>query len=245
MAKRKKWIDAGDLHREVIYTPPKRSDDARVRAKKKKLSSEAQKRFNRKTSAFKLMLILAENFNRGDLVVGLDYSDKYLPKNREEAQKRIKAFRAKLAKYYRASGRVLLMVWNIEHLTDKGGRYHHHCVINGTGEDLEILKKLWTFGGVDLETLRVDKEKNYRTLAEYMAKEGPEKNSQRSWSYTRSCRQPEIDSRSVPDDTPLQVPKGAILFEHIKENNQYGYYEIIEYYLPTRKRLKTKRKRRR
>ena len=244
MAKRKKWIDAGGLHRECLYSQPKRSDNVRQRAAKKKMSSKAQALFNRKSSALKLKLMLAANFNPGDLVIGLDYDDKHLPRDRAEAMKRLRSFRDKLAKQYKAMGLELVMVWCTEHKHGEG-RYHHHIVINSTGDDLERLKRLWSFGGVEMKKLRVDREKNYTSLANYMAKEGPEKTSQRSWSYTRSCKHPEVDSCSVSDDTTLQLPKGAMLLEHIKESNQYGSFEFIEYYVNDSRRIRTKRRRRR
>ena len=228
MAKTKKIIVAGQLVYEGIYPRGKRSDSAKVRAEKKKLSSAAQQRMNNLYSAQKLEFMLAANFVRGDCVVVLTYDNKNLPLSRKEAEARLKYFRSKLAAARKVSGAELRIIWNTE---GKHGekRFHHHVVFNATGNDLELIKKLWVYGSVELEGLRVDKEKNYASLAHYMCKETREKPGLRSWSYSRNCKHPEVETFVVSDDTTIQAPKGSIVLEQHSEINQYGSYKTVKY----------------
>lgn len=246
MAKTKKIISAGNLRIEVVYDRVRKKDDDRVRAAKHKAQSEAQARMNQQYSWQKLELMIAANFRPGDCVVVLDYDDKFLPFMRREADYRIKLFRAALSKLRREAGQEFRMIWNVES-RHEGGRYHHHCVINSTGRDLEDLKTAWPYGGVYIKPLRADKEKNYETLAKYMCKEYPEAVGRRTWSYTRSCKHPEVESFLVSDDTALTVPEGAVVLASEKCSNQWSsweYVKMISEVLPRAPRAKRRHKRR-
>lgn len=245
MAKTKKIISAGNLRIEVIYDRINRRDDERTRAAKRKAQSEAQARMNARSSWQKLELIIAKNFRPGDCVVGLDYDERYLPFSKTEADYRVKQFRAAMSRKRKAGGQEFRMVWNTES-KHSGGRYHHQCVINSTGWDIDDLRAAWPYGGVHLEPLRADKEKNYETLARYMTKEYPETNSRRVWSYTRSCKQPEIESFIVPDDTVLEVPEGAVVLAHNPGSEfvlSYQYIKMISEVLPRAPKPKRKHRR--
>ena len=65
----KKILTAGALVKEVIYTRAAGREPAKVRAAKRKASTEAQQLMNAKYSWQKLELMLAANFVPGDLVV--------------------------------------------------------------------------------------------------------------------------------------------------------------------------------
>lgn len=230
--KTKKIISAGPLVLEAIYPRGNAHDGPRQRAGKRKLSSEAQQRLNRKHSFQKLELLLAANFVPGDWIVCLTYDQAHLPKNRAQAVARLKEFRRKLALRRRAKGRELLMIWNAENVFDQG-RWHHHCVINACGEDFALLRELWPWGAdIEIQKLRVDKDHSYEAVARYMTKEARERPNLRSWSYTRSCRQPEVESFPVPDDTPLQPPKGAQIYEDERKQNEFGAWRYVKYLAP-------------
>lgn len=243
MAKTKKIIVAGALVVEAIYPRAKRGDSDRARGEKKKLSSAAQQRMNQIYSAQKLELILAANFVPGDCVVLLTYDDEHLPLTRKEAEGRLKYFRSKFSALRKAAKSELRIVWNTE---GKHGdtRFHHHIVFNSSGDDLKTLQQLWIYGNVELHPLRLDKEKNYASLARYMCKETREKPGLRSWSYSRNCKQPEVESFSVPDDTTIQAPKGSVVLEEHSESNQYGNYKVVKYISSRQPRAPRARRRR-
>ena len=251
MAKMKKIITAGPLVKEAIYPISNGRDAPKVRQGKRKASSEAQQRMNAIYSYQKLELMLAANFLPGDLVVVLTYDDAHLPETRAQAQAKLKYFRAKLSTARKKRKQTLVMFWNEEHLHRDSselsdGRWHHHCVINATGDDYKELLKLWGQGEIYVEPLRVDKEKNYETLARYMCKEARDKPGQRCWSYTRGAAKPEVETFRVPDDTTIAVPKGSTVIEEASSKTEFGAYRYIKYLgAPVRRRPGTRARRRR
>lgn len=229
MAKWKKIVVAGALVMESVYPRINSNEAPKIRSEKKKLSSEAQRRMNLKYSYQKLEFYLAANFRPGDLICCLTYDDKHLPNSRKEAEAKLKYFRAKLSAHRKKSGNQLVMFWNTEH-KHGDGRWHHHCVINSTGEDYEDISKIWGQGEIEFQRIKIDKQKNYESIARYMCKEDRDKVGQRAWSYTRNALKPEIETFRVPDDTPLQAPKGSIVFSEVSEHNNYGSYRFIKYF---------------
>ncbi len=246
MAKRKKIIVAGALVLEAVYPAVNSRDKAGVRAGKRKISSEAQKRMNAIYSYQKLELLLAANFVPGDIVCTLTYDDRHLPASRKAAEAKLKYFRQKLAATRKQRGATLVMFWNSEH-RHGDGRWHHHCILNSTGDDFAEILKLWGQGEIEFTPLRVDREKNYATLARYMAKEGRERVGQRSWSYTRNARKPEVETYLVPNDEKLKPPRTAIVFEDTGDvQTEYGHYRFIKYLcassVTARRRARRRRK---
>lgn len=247
--KTKKIITAGPLVLGAIYPRASRWDSPKARGAKRQLSSEAQQRMNLKYSYQKLELMLAANFAPGDLILTLTYDEDHLPRSREAAKARLKKFRLKLGALRKCSGAELRMVWATENVFGQG-RWHHHCVVNATGDDFDVIRKLWVSGeNVEINKLKIDKDHSYESLARYLCKEARERPGLRSWSYTRSCRKPEVETFPVPDDTPLQPPKGATVYEEASERNEFGSYKYVKYLAPNWRaairRPQAKRKRRR
>lgn len=239
--KMKKILTAGALVKEVIYTRAAGRENAKVRAAKRKASTEAQQLMNAKYSWQKLELMLAANFVPGDLVVTLTYDDAHLPADRAAANARLKRFRKDLSEARRGRGQELRMIWTTENATG-GGRWHHHLVVNTTGEDFEEIARLWGCGAeLEIRKLQADREKNYESLARYMCKEARERPGLRSWSYTRSCRHPEIEVFPVPDDTELAAPEDAILMEDVAKRTEYGSFHYIKYLATDAKTLRRQR----
>lgn len=243
--KTRKTITAGPLVVEAIYPRGSAQDAPRVRAGKKKLSSEAQKRLNAKHSYQKLELLLAANFVPGDWLITFTYDNEHLPRSRQQAVARLKEFRRRLSLRRKARGQALRMVWNAENVFDEG-RWHHHVVLNNAGEDFAVLRELWSWGeDIEIQTLRIDRDHSFEAVARYLCKEARERPGLRSWSYTRSCRQPEVETVAVPDDTPLQPPKGATVYEDARHQNEFGSWRMVKYLLPAWRRAIRRPKRRR
>lgn len=243
--KTKKIIHAGAMVVEAVYPRVSRADTGRVRAAKQKASSEAQQRMNNIYSYQKLELMLAANFIPGDLVITLTSDDRHLPKERAQAAAQLKYFRSQLGRLRRGNGQELRMIWSTEHKHGEG-RWHHHIVVNATGEDFEDIRRLWIYGdNIEIQRLRVDGEKSYASLARYMAKEERERLGLRSWSYTRNCRKPEVETFPVEADTQLQAPKGSTVLEEHSQRTEYSSYKIIKYLAPGWERRGRVRARRR
>lgn len=243
--KTKKIVSAGPLVLEAVYPRGAAHEAAPLRAGKRRLSSEAQKRMNLKYSYQKLELLLAANFVPGDWILTLTYDEAHRPDTRAKANACLKEFRRRLKQLRARTGRPLVMVWATENVFEQG-RWHHHAVLNAAGEDFAQLRALWTWGAdVEIRTLRIDREHSYEALARYLCKEARERPGLRSWSCTRGCRRPEVESFPVPDDTPLQPPKGATVYEDASERNEYGAWRYVKYLAPNWRRALRKPRRRR
>lgn len=225
----KKISVAGPLVRECICSRATSREPATVRQEKRKTSSEAQQRMNAKYSWEKLEMMLAANFVPGDLVVTLTFDDDHLPPDRKTAAAKLKKFRAELAKLRSQKDSELRMIWTLENKSD-AGRWHVHLAMNSTGEDYEDIRACWPFGpDAEITRLQVNKKKNYETLARYMCKEARERAGLRSWSYTRSCRHPETETFTVPDDTRLTAPEGSTVIVEESVRTAYAEFQYIKY----------------
>lgn len=229
MAKMLKVIVAGPLVVQAIYPVVSPKDSDGFRAGKRRMSSEAQKRMNLKYAYQRLELEMAANFVIGDLVITLTYDNAHLPQSRREAQRKVQVFWRKLATARRARDAELKYLYVNESKHD-AGRWHHHSLINATGEDYNEIIRLWRWGSVEIHPFRVDRDKNFETLARYFCKEAREKVGQRLWSCSRNLLKPERDSWRVGNDVQLEVPKGATLLEDTGDvRTTYGHYRYIKY----------------
>lgn len=229
MAQTLKVIVAGPLVVQAIYPVINPRDSDGVRAGKHRMSSEAQKRMNLKYAYQRLELEMAANFVIGDLVATFTYDADHLPQSRREAQRKVQAFWRKLGAARRARNTDLKYLYVNESKHD-AGRWHHHSLINATGEDYKEIIKLWRWGSVEIHPFRVDRDKNFETLARYFCKEAREKVGHRLWSCSRNLRKPERDSFRVGNDVQLEVPDGATLLDDTGYvRTTYGHYRYIKY----------------
>ena len=243
----KKIIVAGSLVVEAVYDRITAKDGPAARAAKSRSSSEAQKRLNLKNSVLKLELTLAANFRPGDLVILFTYDDEHLPGSRKEAELALKRFRRLLSVERVMRGQELKAVWNIEH-RHGDGRWHHHMVLNSTGDDMEIVRRCWLNGHVDVRKLIIDREHSYEALARYMCKEAGDKLGQRAWSCTRNLAKPEVETFRVDDDTTVQVPKGGVELQAESGRDAFSGWKVVKYLAPgwdLQRRPKARRRRRR
>lgn len=232
MAKFKKIIVAGPLVAECVYPMQNPRDSTGVRAGKHAMSSEAQRRMNAKYAYQKLKFEIAANFGVKDLFVTLTYDDIHLPANRAQARKCIQAFWRRLRTARRERGQELRYIYVTEH-KHGDGRWHHHALINATGEDFDEIRRLWGLGSVEFKTIRIDRDKNFETLARYLCKEQREVLGARQWSCSRNLKKPERESFRVPNDTPLSPPRGAVVFTDTGDViTAYGHYRYLEYLAP-------------
>ena len=239
VAKTLKRIDAGGIKVDVLTYRRSRYDTPDQRAAKQKASSAAQRRMNQIYSYQKLELVLAMNYPTAGsgLVVTLTYDDAHMPKDRPTAQARLKYFLQKLRKARKAAGLPEpVVVGAPEILTSDSGRWHHHIVIDNTGNDLDMLRSCWIYGNdVQAKKLRVDEEKNHETLARYMSKELREcqeyesRPGLHSWSCTRNAKRPEVDTITVDDDYEIAAPEGSTVLMDYKDPDNPFSSHIIKY----------------
>lgn len=235
MAKMLKVIVAGPLVMQTIYPVINPRDGDGIRAGKRQLSSEAQRRMNLKYAYQRLELEMAANFVERDLVTTFTYDYDHLPRDRRDAQRRVQRCwrRLRIKRAKKNKGLQYLYVTEHKHRHDNelmDGRWHHHALINSTGDDYKDICEAWGQGSVDIHPFRLDREKNYETLARYFCKEQRERVGQRLWSCSRNLIKPEKDCFRVDNDVELVPPKGAtILMDTGDIRTAYGHYRFIKY----------------
>lgn len=235
MAKMLKEVVAGPLVLRTIYPIISPRDSDGVRAGKRNLSSEAQQRMNLKYAYQRLELEMAANFIPGDLVITFTYDTDHLPRDRRDAMRRMQRFWRKLRLVRSQHRHELRYLYVTEHrhrceVIEMDGRWHHHALVNATGDDYKTIRQAWAQGLVDIHPFRVDRDKNYETLARYFCKEQRERVGQRLWSCSRNLRKPERESWRVGNDKVLTPPHGAtILMDTGDIRTAYGHYRFIKY----------------
>lgn len=230
MSKVLREIRAGRLGYAVLYTAPSIADAPKVRAEKCQATSEARKKINLRKSWQQLELLLFENFCRNDFLVTFTYDDDHLPETREGAVALLKKYFVDLrsARRKRAADLLYLYVTENKH---GAGRFHHHVVLNGTG-DLEELRALWPYGHVHVQNLR---PKDFGALARYLTKEARDydkKLGTRTWVCSRNLKRPKPSKpETVPDLMTLTCPPNADPLESSSEVRvgEYGTYSYIKY----------------
>lgn len=245
--KQKRTIYSGILEEVAICTRAAGREPAKVRAAKRKASSEAQAKLNARLSWQKLERILACNFVPKDLVITLTYDEEHLPESRAAAQAKLKKFRKALTEARRSRGEDAVMAYCSENVSG-AGRWHHHLVLNATGKDdfAEILS-CWPYGqDIEIRRLEVGRGKNYESQARYMTKERQPK-GKNAWGCTRNCRRPEQESVPVPNDAQPEIPEDAIILEDVQVRTEYGEFRYVKFLhaAPPPRTRSTRRKRKR
>lgn len=224
---------AGPVREAMLRTWMNNKDSDRARAVKRKATSEIQQRYNDISSWKKLELMLAANYRPGDLVTTLTYDSKHYPASRDAVKAHIKYFMKKLKPHYKERTVEFVMFWAIENVHGEG-RWHVHLILRATGKgDYDAIRSAWIYGDqIDIIKLRVDRDKNYGTLARYYAKEAREKVGLRAWSHTTNARKPEEERERVDSDYKVQVPEGATVLDVVDIVTEYGSYYYIKYLMP-------------
>lgn len=231
---RRKIIQAGSLWMAVQYTAIRGGSQGQRREAKAQISSPARESLNAKLSWQKLMLTLAANYKRTDLVVGLDYREEALPKRREEADKRLSNFIRALRAHRKQLGQELVYV-RVTEGYHSGGRLHHHLIINGTGNDYDIIKELWAKNAdtVDFEPFGPDGAERW---GKYLTKEPREKGRRyvgdRTWRTSIHMKKPDIICEYVDSQDSLEPPAGAFVVDRTSCENCYGRFSHIMAMLP-------------
>jgi hypothetical protein len=235
MAKdRRKIVQAGRLWMAVQYTAIRADNPAARREAKAQISSPARESLNAKLSWQKLMLLLAANFVSGDLVVSLSYRDADLPVRREDADKKLSNFIRALRQHRTAAGKTLVYV-RVTEGYHSGGRLHHHIIVNATGDDFDVIRRLWNKNGDNVDFERFGPEGPER-WAKYLTKEPREKGRRhvgdRTWRASIHMKKPIETSQLVSQDEPLQAPFGASVFDEAHCDNCYGRFHYMMAMLP-------------
>lgn len=187
------------------------------RSDKVKPTTEAQKKANTRKAERTLRLILAENYQDGDLHIDFGYIRKQgqAHRTRDEMRKDADVFLRELRKVYKAAGQELKYVHVME-IGDKGAR-HHHLVINYI--DTRLVQACWKkayAGNSKIHFHPLDTNGDYSRLASYLIKYtdktvGTEEALQgKRWNSSKNLRRPEPEYRIITNRNQYYTEPKAI-----------------------------------
>lgn len=142
---REKYFVCGDYKEVYIYPCYSSSHKPGCRRPKAKPTREVQKKLNKRISQNKLIRLLNANFTAEDLSFDLTYSEDNHPESDKQALSDVKNFIRRLARLRKNKGLTELKYIYVTAKGSKGGRYHHHLVLNG-GVSVQELANLWGLG---------------------------------------------------------------------------------------------------
>ena len=210
----------------VQYTAIHARNQTAKRDARTTISNPARESLNAKLSWQKLMLTLAANFKKTDLVVTLTYRDKDLPVRRDDADRKLTNLIRALRKYRNEHGQTLVYA-RITEGYHSGGRLHHHLILNATGDDFSIIRELWQKNGddVDFECFGSDGAERW---GKYLTKEPREKGRRyvgdRTWRTSQHMLKPTVTSYYVEEGDDLKPPDGAFITDKAEVQNCYGRF---------------------
>ena len=136
--------------------------------------------------------------------------------------KRVKKLLARLRQSKKAQGQTLRYIYVTEG-AHSGGRLHHHMVLGGGQQDLQLLQSLWP-GHLHVESLET--YGGYEPLAMYLTKEpreqGRPKPGERMWSASRNLTKPRETNQWMDEAATLTPPPGAIALHSSSPRNATG-----------------------
>lgn len=141
----------------------------RGRSKKRKPTSETQKKLNQRNAERKLIRLLNTNFTSKDIRFDLTYSDEYYPETPQEAQRQMQNFLRRVKRYRKRHELPELKYVAVTEIGKNTKRFHHHIVMSG-GIDINTLADIWGRGYTTAKPLRFD-EYGIVGIAKYLIKE--------------------------------------------------------------------------
>lgn len=210
---------------------------------------------NDRSSERTLARILNANFSSGDVLIGLDYSDKGLTllaekSSRKFAPKKTRAHTHTREEYMRtlrevADYELRLLLRRVKRICEKkrivlkyiaitsdmdgktgeDARIHHHLIVNR--EAAELFRGKWNMGGIYLEPLRV--QEDYTDIAHYFMEQVRHIPDAKKYMSSRNLIRPQPRDRIVISGAEPRVPKGCKLLYRSEYNEHKPQY--LRYYI--------------
>ncbi len=139
------------------------------RGKKKKPTSDVQKRLNQINAERKLIRLLNTNFTSRDIRFDLTYNADHLPESPEDAQREMQNFLRRVKRFRKKQGLPELKYVAVTEVGKRTGRIHHHIIMSG-GVDVSDLSALWGRGYTTVKPLMFD-DTGIVGIAKYFVKE--------------------------------------------------------------------------
>ena len=230
--KRRKTIRAGRLVWDITYTVPRPNASKQDRKRIREVTEEQIQRTNANTAQRKLEMLMATNFDEGDLVLTVTYRDADLPDSADMTRKHLGKVFSQMRAYRKA--RDLPELKYIYILEGRHGdhRPHAHIIINAAGGDLELMRSLWIWGD-DIQ-LNYIRERGYDGWAGYLTKERREAslNGKKQFVGSRNLARPVTTYEWVDDGTTVDAPPGAQVLDEGGGRNEIASCRFVKYLMP-------------
>ncbi len=163
---REKRFHCGDYLEVDIYPV---FEYQKSRNKKRKPTSDTQKKLNQRNAERKLIRLLNTNFTNKDIRFDLTYSTDNYPESERDAQRQMQNFLRRVKRYRKKHELSELKYVAVTERGKNTNRYHHHIVMSG-GIDINTLDEIWGRGYTNAKPLRFDKY-GIVGIAKYMIKD--------------------------------------------------------------------------
>lgn len=230
--KRRKTIRAGRLVWDIAYTVPRPNASKQERKRIREVTEEQVARTNANTAQRKLEMLMATNFDEGDLVLTVTYRDADLPDSADVTRKHLGKVFAQMRVYRKARG-----LPDLKYIYVLEGRHgdhwpHAHIIINAAGGDLELMRSLWIWGD-DIQ-LNYIRERGYDGWAGYLTKERREAslNGKKQFVGSRNLARPVTTYEWVDDGTTVDAPPGAQVLDEGGGRNEIASCRFVKYLIP-------------
>ena len=230
--KRRKTIRAGRLVWDITYTVPQPNASKQERKRIREVTEEQIQRTNANTAQRKLEMLMATNFDEGDLVLTVTYRDADLPESADVTRKHLGKVFAQMRAYRKARGLPDLKYIYVLEGRHGDHRPHAHIIINATGGDLELMRSLWIWGD-DIQ-INYIRERGYDGWAGYLTKERREAslNGKKQFVGSRNLARPVTTYEWVDDGTTVDAPPGAQVLDEGGGRNEIASCRFVKYLMP-------------
>lgn len=230
--KRRKTIRAGRLVWDITYTVPRPNANTAQRKRIREVTEEQIQRTNANTAQRKLEMLMATNFDEGDLVLTVTYRDADLPDSADVTRKHLGKVFAQMRAYRKARGLPDLKYIYVLEGRHGDHRPHAHIIINAAGGDLELMRSLWIWGD-DIQ-LNYIRERGYDGWAGYLTKERREAslNGKKQFVGSRNLDRPVTTYEWVDDGTTVDAPPGAQVLDEGGGRNEIASCRFVKYLMP-------------
>lgn len=230
--KRRKTIRAGRLVWDIAYTVPRPNASKQERKRIREVTEEQIQRTNANTAQRKLEMLMATNFDEGDLMLTVTYRDADLPDSADVTRKHLGKVFAQMRAYRKARGLPDLKYIYVLEGRHGDHRPHAHIIINAAGGDLELMRSLWIWGD-DIQ-LNYIRERGYDGWAGYLTKERREAslNGKKQFVGSRNLDRPVTTYAWVDDGTTVDAPPGAQVLDEGGGRNEIASCRFVKYLMP-------------
>ena len=230
--KRRKTIRAGRLVWDITYTVPRPNASKQERKRIREVTEEQVARTNANTAQRKLEMLMATNFDEGDLVLTVTYRDADLPDSADVTRKHLGKVFSQMRAYRKARGLPDLKYIYVLEGRHGDHRPHAHLIVNAAGGDLELMRSLWIWGD-DIQ-LNYIRERGYDGWAGYLTKERREAslNGKKQFVGSRNLDRPVTTYAWVDDGTTVDAPPGAQVLDEGGGRNEIASCRFVKYLMP-------------